>query len=334
MREFFNKANSFIEKYMMMIMPVCVVVGFLLGDRISFMRSLNSWLFGFACFAGSLTLPVSEFRKALNLKAVITLLILGHVVLPLVASLLFRLAVDPSSDYFIGLMLVFAGPCATTSCIWSGIFGGNKGLSVLFVVIDTVLCMFLTPFIVRLTCSTAVEMNMTALVISMIKMVLIPSLLGIAVSSLVKREKISVVSPYIRFITKTSLLLIITVSISGSQEAIRSGFSFGFIWSFLLIAIIVVAGYAMGYLANRYILRSELADGISLAFGLGCRNLGLSIILANSYFPPLAAVAPVVALFYHDIITAGAGRFFLKLSEKDKAKKGSVYATSCNSQVQ
>ena len=334
MREFFQKANSFIEKKMMIIMPVCVVVGFLLGDRISFMHGLNSWLFAFACFAGSLTLPVSEFRKALNIKAVLALIVLGHVILPLIASLLFRLAVDPSSDYFIGLMLIFAGPCATTSCIWSGIFGGNKGLSVLFVVIDTVLCMVLTPFIIQVTCSTAVDMNMTALIISMIKMVLIPSILGVAVSSLVKKEKISAASPYIRFITKISLLVIITVSISGSQAAIKAGFSFGFIWSFLLIAVLVVAGYAIGFLANRYILRSELADGISLAFGLGCRNLGLSIILANTYFPPIAAVAPVVALFYHDIITAGAGRFFLKLSEKNKMEKEADNAASCDSEVQ
>lgn len=319
MREFFVKANTFIEKMMVVIMPVAVIAGFLLGDRISSMKDTTTWLFAFACFAGSLSLSVSDIGKAFNLKALIALIVLGHVVVPAIATLLFRIVENPSSDFFIGLMLIFTGPCATTSCIWSGIFGGNKGLSVLFVMVDTLLCMLIMPMLIKLTCSTDVAMNLGGMVISMLKMVALPSAIGIAVSTIVGKERLSVVSPYLRFITKISLLFIIMVGIAGSQAAIKHGFSFSYIWSFILIAVVVVLGYLIGYLSNKYVLRDELQNGISLAFGLGCRNIGLAIILANSYFPPLAVVAPVVALFYHDIITSGAGKVFQKILDKKES---------------
>ena len=332
--QFFNKANSFIEKWMQLIMPLCVVVGFFWGKYISFMKPATNWLFAFACFASSLTLSLSECRKAFNIKAIVLLLLLGHVVIPFAAWAVFRLFEDPSSDFFMGLILIFAGPCATTSFIWSGIYGGNKGLSIVFVVIDTMLSILLTPLIIRITCATSVRIDSLALIWSMTKMVIFPSIAGVLVVSRIKPEKLAVAAPPIKFITKISLLLIIIISLSGSTASVKENFSFGFIWSFFGVLIVLIFGYLLGFFASRFLLKSDNHDAISMSFALGCRNLGLSIILASSYFPPLAAVPPVITLFFHDIVTTSAGRVFLKLNEKDKQKKESSNAASCNSQVQ
>ncbi len=332
--QFFNKANSFIEKWMQLIMPLCVVVGFFWGKYISFMKPATNWLFAFACFASSLTLSLSECRKAFNIKAIVLLLLLGHVVIPFAAWAVFRLFEDPSSDFFMGLILIFAGPCATTSFIWSGIYGGNKGLSIVFVVIDTMLSILLTPLIIRITCATSVRIDSLALIWSMTKMVIFPSIAGVLVVSRIKPEKLAVAAPPIKFITKISLLLIIIISLSGSTASVKENFSFGFIWSFFGVLIVLVFGYLLGFFASRFLLKSDNRDAVSMSFALGCRNLGLSIILASSYFPPLAAVPPVITLFFHDIVTTSAGRVFLKLNEKDKQKKESSNAAPCNSQVQ
>ena len=332
--QFFNKANSFIEKWMQLIMPLCVVVGFFWGKYISFMKPATNWLFAFACFASSLTLSLSECRKAFNIKAIVLLLLLGHVVIPFAAWAVFRLFEDPSSDFFMGLILIFAGPCATTSFIWSGIYGGNKGLSIVFVVIDTMLSILLTPLIIRITCATSVRIDSLALIWSMTKMVIFPSIAGVLVVSRIKPEKLAVAAPPIKFITKISLLLIIIISLSGSTASVKENFSFGFIWSFFGVLIVLIFGYLLGFFASRFLLKSDNHDAISMSFALGCRNLGLSIILASSYFPPLAAVPPVITLFFHDIVTTSAGRVFLKLNEKDKQKKESSNAAPCNSQVQ
>lgn len=332
--QFFNKANSFIEKWMQLIMPLCVVVGFFWGKYIAFLKPATNWLFAFACFASSLTLSLSECRKAFNIKAILLLLLLGHVVIPFAAWAVFRIFEDPSSDFFMGLILIFAGPCATTSFIWSGIYGGNKGLSIVFVVIDTMLSILLTPLIIRITCATAVRIDSLGLIWSMTKMVIFPSVAGVLVVSRIKQEKLAVAAPPIKFITKISLLLIIIISLSGSTASVKENFSFGFIWSFFGVLIVLVFGYLFGFFASRFLLKSDTHDAVSMSFALGCRNLGLSIILASSYFPPLAAVPPVITLFFHDIVTTSAGRVFLKLNEKDKQKKESINAASCNSQVQ
>lgn len=313
--QFFNKANSFIEKWMQLIMPLCVVVGFFWGKYISFMKPATNWLFAFACFASSLTLSLSECRKAFNIKAIVLLLLLGHVVIPFAAWAVFRLFEDPSSDFFMGLILIFAGPCATTSFIWSGIYGGNKGLSIVFVVIDTMLSILLTPLIIRITCATSVRIDSLALIWSMTKMVIFPSIAGVLVVSRIKPEKLAVAAPPIKFITKISLLLIIIISLSGSTASVKENFSFGFIWSFFGVLIVLIFGYLLGFFASRFLLKSDNHDAISMSFALGCRNLGLSIILASSYFPPLAAVPPVITLFFHDIVTTSAGRVFLKLKD-------------------
>ena len=318
MNGFITKANTFIEKWMQLIMPLCVVAGFLLGDRLSVINRYNSWLFAFACFASSLTVSLSEFRKAFNLKALIVLLIAGHVVLPAIAALLFRLTASPTSDLFAGLMLIFAGPCATTSYIWSGIYGGNKGLSIVFVVFDTFVTILILPLIMKLACASSVTMDSGALIWSMCRMVVIPSIIGTVVASVVKREKMAPAVPAIKFVTKVSLLLIITATIGDFAGEVSSGLSWDYLWSMIIVFVLLVFGYALGFFANRYIIRSDVSDAISLAFGLGCRNIGLAIILANQYFRPLAALAPVVCLFFHDIVTANAGKILSRLKDQDK----------------
>ena len=314
---FFNKANSFIEKWMQLIMPLFVIIGFFWGKHLAFLKPATNWLFAFACFASSLTLSLSECRKAFNIKAILLLLFLGHVIIPFAAWLVFRLFEDPSSDYFMGLILIFAGPCATTSFIWSGIYGGNKGLSIVFVVIDTLLSILLTPLIIRIACATTVQINSLGLIWSMTKMVIFPSIAGVLVVSQISKEKLAKAAPPIKFITKISLLLIIIISLSGSTESVKENFSFGFIWSFFGVLIVLVFGYLLGFFSSRWILKSDNHDAVSMSFALGCRNLGLSIILASSYFPPLAAVPPVITLFFHDIVTTSAGRIFLKLKDNE-----------------
>gem|GEM_PF-4937105 len=335
---FFNRANSFIEKWMQLIMPLCVVIGFLLGDRIAFLKPSTNWLFAFACFSSAMTLSMTEFKTAFNVKAIILLMILGHAVLPAIAWLVFRLTASPSSEIFMGLMLLFAGPCATTSFIWSGIYGGNKGLSIAFVIIDTFVSILLTPFIMRLACSAAVTMDSVSLIWSMTKMVLIPSVAGVLATKLIRQDHLAVATPVIKFITKVSLLLIIMISIGGASRSVRRNFSFSYIWSLVGVFVVLVIGYALGYFSSRYLLKSDVPDAISMGFALGCRNVGLAIILAGSYFPPLAAVPPVITLFFHDIVTTGAGRVFLKVKEKQPHDKeyvlGGKNAAPRHSEVQ
>ncbi len=312
---FFDKANSFIERWMQMIMPLFVIIGFFWGKQFAFLRPATNWLFAFACFASSLTLSLSECRKAFNIKAILLLLFLGHIVIPFAAWAVFRLFEDTSSDFYMGLILIFAGPCATTSFVWSGIYGGNKGLSIVFVVIDTVLSILLTPLIIRIACATTVQINSLALIWSMTKMVIFPSIAGVLVVSRISKEKLAAAAPPIKFITKISLLLVIIISLSGSTESVKENFSLGFIWSFFGVLIVLVFGYLLGFFSSRWLLKSDNHDAVSMSFALGCRNLGLSIILASSYFPPLAAVPPVITLFFHDIVTTSAGRLFLKLKD-------------------
>lgn len=329
-----DRANDFIGKWMPLIMPLCVVTGFLLDYRLAFLKRSISILFAIACFTSSLTISFSDFRKSLNLKALVTLIVAGHVILPAIACLLFRLVVDPGTDIYAGLMLIFAGPCATTSYIWSSMYGGNKGLSIFFVVVDTLLSLFLTPLIMRLTCSTAVSMDSVAMVWSMVKMVVLPSIAGMVVVSVVKKERISKVSSGIKLGTRLLLLLIIPVSISGSKSAVVESFNPSYLWSMLVVVVVLVLGYAIGFAGNRFILRSDLSDSISLAFGLGCRNVGLAIIMAGSYFSPLATLPPVICLFFHDVVTAGMGRLFLEMKSKENRLMEESNAASCDRQIQ
>lgn len=316
------RANDRIGRWMPLIMPLCVATGFLLDYRLAFMKESTSILFAIACFSSSLTISFSDFKRSLNLKALLSLVVVGHVVLPAIACLLFRLVVDSTTDIYVGLMLIFAGPCATTSYIWSSMYGGNKGLSIFFVVVDTMLSLFLTPLIIRLGCSTAVKMDSAAMIWSMVKMVIIPSVAGMAVVSIVKRERIERIAPEIKLGTRLLLLLIVTVSISGSKDAVMEGFDISYLWSILAVVIVLVLGYLLGFVCNRFIVRSDLSDSISLAFGLGCRNVGLAIIIAGRYFSPLAALPPVICLFYHDMVTSGMGRFFLDMKRKEKMNNG------------
>ena len=114
------------------------------------------------------------------------------------------------------------------------------------------------------------------------------------------------------------------ISIGGASRSVRDNFSYSYLLNLVGVFVVLIIGYVMGYYSSRFLLRSDIPDAISMGFALGCRNIGLAIILAGSYFPSLAAVPPVITLFFHDTVTTGAGRVFLK--EKEKKPHNNEYA--------
>ena len=141
-----GKFNSFIEKWMAFVTPVCLLTGVLFPDIAKHGVPYVTYAFAFMTFVGALK---SRFRDVADvfkrpLPLILMLLVL-HALVPMIACGLGHLLFPGNANYITGMVLEFSVPTAVISLMWVSIYNGNSPLSLSLVVIDTILAPFLIP---------------------------------------------------------------------------------------------------------------------------------------------------------------------------------------------
>ena len=106
--------------------------------------------------------------------------LLQYTIMPLTAYVLCK-ALNLPTDIAIGVILVGCCPGGTASNVITYIAKGDVALSVGMTIASTLLAPLLTPFLIYSLGGTWVEVSFLAMVMSVVKVVLIPVLVGIAI---------------------------------------------------------------------------------------------------------------------------------------------------------
>ena len=103
----------------------------------------------------------------------------------------------------LGVIMVGCCPGGTASNVITYIAGGDVALSVGMTIASTLIAPLMTPLLVYILAGTWVEVSFWAMVISVVKVILIPVLLGILIRTLFGKqiEKISEVLPLISVVS-------------------------------------------------------------------------------------------------------------------------------------
>ena len=120
------KFNSFIERWMPFVTPICLVMGVVFSSVFGKYAFIVPFLFAFMTFAGSLGSGFGDIKKiAQNPWPLLMTLFVLHAwmpVLPLERQVLF-----PSHPYFItGIVLEFVVPTGVVSLVWVSIYKEMK----------------------------------------------------------------------------------------------------------------------------------------------------------------------------------------------------------------
>lgn len=118
-----KRFNSFIEKWMALVTPTCLLLGVCFPDIAKHGLPYVPAVFAFMTFAGALK---SRFRDVANVfrhpGPLVTIMILLHVVIPAAACGAGHLFFGDNMELITGMVLEFAVPTAVVSLMWVTIY--------------------------------------------------------------------------------------------------------------------------------------------------------------------------------------------------------------------
>ena len=270
-------------------------------------------MLGVVMFGMGLTLKPSDFKPVLmRPKDIIIGELAQFLVMPLVAWLLCKMLQLPT-DLALGVILVGCCPGGTASNVICYLAKGDIALSVAMTGVSTLLAPVVTPALVYLLEGKEVAVDMMGMFLSIVEVVIVPIVLGLAANKYLSRftER---VTPLLPMVSTLAIATIIGTIVSHNSANILS--------CSLLVGVAVILhntlGLTLGYAAGRLLgLPHDKRTAISIEVGM--QNSGLASSLAATHFAmfPLAAVPGAIFSTWHNFSGSIAASIFKKLSQSE-----------------
>lgn len=252
-------------------------------------------LLGIVMFGMGMTLKVDDFKLILqHPKGVIIGIISQFVIMPSLAFALAKIFSLPP-EIAVGVILVGCCPGGTSSNVMTFLAKGNTALSVTITSCTTLLAPFVTPALIYLLASEWLPVSFMAMFMSVIKVVLIPIILGIIAQFLFKPLVAKSVD-ILPTVSVVAIVMIVAAVVSGSRDKILET-------GLIIFAIVILhngLGYLLGFLVAK-LFKLKFDDQKAVSIEVGMQNSGLGAQLAMTHFDPVAAVPSAIFSFWHNI---------------------------------
>lgn len=312
MKRFYTLAKWIASHITMIVVVVTVVALFLPKSFIWMETSTVTPLLGIVMFGMGLTLKPSDFIPILKRpKDIIIGELSQFIIMPMVAWLLCKVLNLPQ-ELALGVILVGCCPGGTASNVMCYLAKGDIALSVGMTAISTLLAPLMTPLLVLLLAGESIEVNVSAMFMSIVQVVILPIFAGFAVSHWFQKQT-EKVTPLLPMISTLAVAAIIGIVVSHNAANIL-GCS-------LIVAVAVIfhnlLGLGFGYgMAKLFGLDHPKRTAISIEVGM--QNSGLATSLAASHFAmyPMSTVPGAIFSVWHNFSGSIAASIFAKLSNK------------------
>lgn len=305
-RPFLQTLDGALNRYMALITPIGLIFGFLLGPRILWMEQAVPFLFAMVTLIGALGMDLSDFKEVLSRpKPILLVLVCSHVLIPLCVWILASLFFGNSPETVMGFVLLSAIPIAVSSYVWCSIYYGKGSLALSIILIDTILAPLLTPLTVRIFTQTDIVFNTQGIMLSLLYMVVIPSILGMVLNHIAHDKVVTVIIPHTKPLSKVFLFLV--VMINASLIASRVALS----WDHLGIAVLNIGLTVLGFLISygcSKLMRCSKAEQVTITYSGSMRNLSAALVLAIQYFPPQASIPVVFGILGQQMLASILGK--------------------------
>ncbi|WP_324828084.1 bile acid:sodium symporter family protein [Qipengyuania zhejiangensis] len=276
------------------------------GSIAPFGQPLVSVMLGIIMLGMGLTLTLDDFRRVARLpRAVAAGVALQFTIMPL-AGIALASGLNLETGLAVGLVLVACCPGGTASNVVAYLARANVALSVTMTMASTLVAVVVTPLLTGWLAGVFVEIDRWALFRSMIAVVLVPVIAGVALRALVPNvtKRIEPVAPLVSILF---VVLIVGAIVARSKDLISE------YAGVLLLALFLlhVTGFALGYALSRLLgLDEQSARTVSIEVGMQNSGLGSTLASAPSFAaqfanPMQAALAPVpsaISAVYHVVI--------------------------------
>jgi BASS family bile acid:Na+ symporter len=243
-----------------------------------------------------MTLSFDDFRECLKMPRWIGLGVAGQfLIMPFIGWAIATISGLPN-EFKLGIILVSCCPGGTASNVVTFLARGNLALSVLMTACSTLLAVWLTPILTKLYASALLEIDATAMMLSMLCIVLLPIFGGL----LLNRYLGSALQP-VKKISPVISVLVIVLIVSAIVGATKPSIIIH--WKTLIPAIFAVhaLGFGLGYFWAKFFKIPE-KESRTISIEIGMQNSGLGSSLAKTHFTMLAAAPCAISAFFHCII--------------------------------
>lgn len=174
-----GKVSGLLSKYIAVVILITSAVAFTHPQEFIWIPQYTALFLGTAMFGMGLTIKREDFQIVFSRpKEVISGCILQYTIMPLSAYLL-AVVMNLDTDIALGVILVGCCPGGTASNVIAYIAKGDVPLSVGMTITSTLIAPLVTPVLVYMLAGSWVEVSFMAMVLSVVKIVLLPVLAGI-----------------------------------------------------------------------------------------------------------------------------------------------------------
>lgn len=300
--------SKYASKYIGVLVILISLFAFLSPSMFAWATTYTTLLLGFAMFGMGMTINTYDFKNILkNPKDAFIGCLAQFLVMPLISYFL-AVAFKLPTPLAIGVILVGCCPGGTASNIITHIANGDTTLSVSMTVVSTLISPILTPIWIYVLAGQWVDVSIVSMIVSVVKVVLIPIVLGIIINYNIKGKK-EYISSVMPLVSVTSVLLLIAGIVATNKEKLLvSGLTV-----FVIVILHNVAGMSLGFLVAK-LFKMNLKKSTAVSIEVGMQNSGLAVSLAVSNFAtqPLCAVPGAIFSIWHNI----SGGIFASIMKK------------------
>lgn len=290
-----SKLSNFVTKYMAIIVLLIAIIALFIPASFTWSTKYIIFLLGIVMFGMGMTLKLSDFSLVFQRPRDVCIgAVAQFTIMPLLAWGLAK-AFNLPPELAVGVILVGTCPGGTSSNVMTFLAKGDVALSVAITMTTTVLAPFITPLLTWYLAGAWVYISLSAMFLSIFKVVVIPIMLGIICNKFFGnfvRRAIAVLP----LISVIAIVIIVggVVSVS-AQKIMQTGL--------LIIGIVMLhnlCGYLLGYTLAR-ITGLNLSKQKAVAIEVGMQNSGLATSLALMHFGAAAAIPGAIFSVWHNI---------------------------------
>jgi BASS family bile acid:Na+ symporter len=272
-----------------------VLLAWLVPEVLVPMKAAIVPLLGLVMFAMGITLTGADFLTVLRRPFPVALgVALQFLLMPLVAWGLATLAALPP-QLAIGLILVGCSPGGTASNVICYLAKGDVALSITLTTVSTLLAIIATPLLTLLYAGETVPVPASAMLLTILKVILVPVLLGVLANQFFHRPLL-VVRDVFPLVSMLAIVLIIAIIVALNRAQLE-----GLVAELALLVVLHnLAGMAGGYWVPRWLGR-DVRECRTLAIEVGMQNSGLAVALAVKYFSATAALPGALFSIWHNL---------------------------------
>lgn len=300
------RLSKFVTKYVSLLVILGALLSFMKPSQLIPFGKHIPYLLGFIMLGMGLTMSAKDFKVVLSRpKDVAAGIILRYLIMPLVAWGIAK-SFDLSPALAAGLILVGCCPSGTASNVMTFIAKGDTALSVSVSSLNTILAPILTPFLFLMFAGTVVPIDPMLLLLDIVKIVLLPILLGMALRMIFPKQ----VTAYQPIIPAFSVLaIVITVGVVVALNAAK--LSAVAIIALLAVALHNALGLGLGYFSARLLNMSE-PKARAISYEIGMENSGLAVALALAHLDPIAAIPGAIFSVWHNFSGSLLASYWVK----------------------